>query len=171
MNREGYTSRDGFAWYARRRPGVESPGPAPHPFDGVRSTYRPLCWPIGPAGSGVRNRGPGQAFLIIMPTLTFGPPEVGRGWEVEPAELDDFRTEDGRVRLVGLERHRTRWGTVAECELEEEQFGPRGPRDLVEPLDGLRIANGGHRSAGGSSHDLFRRGVAVGASPLPRNNH
>jgi hypothetical protein len=137
MIREGFRSLHGFAWYVHRRPGVGSPGPGEHPFDGVESKYRPLCWPIGPGESGVRNRGLGQAFLIIMPTLTFGPPEVGRGWEVEPAELDDFRTEDGRGRLVGLERHRTRWGTVAECEFEEEQFGPRGTRDLVEPLDGL----------------------------------
>ena len=136
MIREGFRAWHGFAWHVRRRPGVGSPGLGEHPFDGVESKYRPLCWPIGPAGSGVRNRGPGPAFLVIMPTLTFGPPEVGRGWEVEPAELDGFRTEEGRVRLVGLERHRTRWGTVTECEFEEES-GPRGSRAPAESLDGL----------------------------------
>ena len=86
----------------------------------MESKYRPLCWPIGRDGSEIRNRGQGPEFLVIMPTLTFGPPEVGRDWQAEPAELDGFRTEDDRIRLVGLERHRTRWGTVAECEFEEE---------------------------------------------------
>jgi hypothetical protein len=118
MISDGAMTLLGFAWHARRRPGIGSPGPGAHPFDGVESTYRPLCWPIGPAESGGRNGGPGPAFLAIMPTLNFGPPEVGRGWEVEPAELGGFRTADGRVRLVGRERHRTRWGTVAECEFE-----------------------------------------------------
>jgi hypothetical protein len=111
----------GFAWHARRPPEAGSPGPGAHPFDGIESTYRPLCWPIGPGESGVRDGGPGLALLIITPALAFltsGPPEVGRGWEVEPAELDGFRTEDGRGRLVGLGRHRTRWGTVAACEFE-----------------------------------------------------
>jgi hypothetical protein len=136
MISDGAMTLLGFAWHARRQPGVGSPGPGGHPFDGVESRYRPLCWPIGPEESGVRNGGPGPAFLVIMPTLSFGPPEVGRDWEVEPAELDGFRTEDGRVRLVGRERHRTRRGTVTECEFEEES-GPRGARDLAEPLDGL----------------------------------
>jgi hypothetical protein len=127
MIREGFRTLHGFAWHARRHPGVGSPGPGAHPFDGIETTYRPLCWPIGPQESGVRNGGPGPAFLVIMPTLVFGPPEVGPGWEVEPAEIDGFRTEDGRVRLVGRERHRTRWGTVTECEFEEQ----------AEPLDDL----------------------------------
>ena len=125
MIREGFRARHGFAWHVRRRPGVGSPGPGEHPFDGVRIEVPAAVLADRPGESGVRNRGPGPAFLVIMPTLTFGPPEVGRGWEVEPAELDGFRTEDGRVRLVGLERHRTRWGTVTECEFEEES-GPRG---------------------------------------------
>jgi hypothetical protein len=121
MISDGAMTLLGFAWHARRRPGVGSPGPGEHPFDGVESKYRPLCWPIGPEESGVRNGRPEPAFLIIAPALTFltsGPPEVGRGWEVEPAELDGLRTADGRVRLVGLGRHPTRWGTVAECEFE-----------------------------------------------------
>ncbi len=129
---DGAMTLHGFARHARRRPGAGSPGPGAHPFDGVESTYRPLCWPIGLGESGVRNGGPGPAFLIITPALAFltsGPPEVGRGWEVEPAELDGFRTADGRVRLVGRERHRTRWGTVTECEFEEES----------EPLDNLPV--------------------------------
>jgi hypothetical protein len=45
---------------------------------------------------------------------------VGEAWEVEPAELDGFRAEGGRVRIVGLERHRTGWGNVAECEFGDE---------------------------------------------------
>src|SRR4051794_18286365 len=98
MIRDGVTTLQGFAWYVRNRPGVESPGTGGHPFDGVESKYWPLCWPIGPGESGVRNHAPGPAFLVITPALTllaFGPPEVGRAWQVEPAELDGFRTEDG----------------------------------------------------------------------------
>ena len=78
MIREDVTTLQGFAWYVRTRPGSESPGTGGHPFDGVESKYRPLCWPIGPAEPGVRNRGPGPAFLVITPAdfLTFGPP----GW-------------------------------------------------------------------------------------------
>lgn len=120
MIRENITTPQGFAWYARKRPGNESPKTGGHPFDGVESKYRPLCWLVGRADTGVLNRGPGPGFLIITPALTFGPPKVGPDWEIEPAELDGFRTEDGRIRLVGLERHRTRWGTVAECEFEAE---------------------------------------------------
>ena len=71
-----------------------------HPFDGIETTYRPLCWPIGPGESGVRGRGPWPAFLVIMPTLSFGPPEVGRGWEVEPAELDGLPDRDTAVSGV-----------------------------------------------------------------------
>jgi hypothetical protein len=51
---------------------------------------------------------------------------VGRAWQIEPAKLDGFQTQDGRIRLVGMERHRTQWGTVAECEFEVE------PRPLVD---------------------------------------
>ena len=120
MIRENTTSLQGFAWYVRTRPGSESLGTGKQPFDGVDERYRPLCWPIGREDIGVRNRGPGPAFLVITPTLTFGPPRVGRDWQVEPAELDGFRTEDGRIQLVGMERRRTRWGTVAECEFEAE---------------------------------------------------
>jgi hypothetical protein len=119
MSRDGVTTLQGFAWYARNRPGVESPGAGGHPFDGVESKCRPLCWPIGSVASGVRNRGPGPAFIIIIPALTyltFGPPEVGQAWEVEPAELDGFSAEGGRIRIVGMEPHRTGWANVAECE-------------------------------------------------------
>ena len=76
--------------------------------------------------SGIRNRGPGPAFLVITPALTFlafGPPEVGQDWEVEPAELDGFSAEEGRIRIVGMERHRTGWGNVADCEFGTES-GP-----------------------------------------------
>jgi hypothetical protein len=121
MSREGAATLQGFAWYVRKRPGVELPGTGGHPLDGVESKCRPLCWPIGPEESGVHNHGPGSAFLVITPALTFltfGPPEVGQAWEIEPAELDGFSTEDGRVRIVGMERHRTGWGNVAECEIE-----------------------------------------------------
>ena len=109
----------GFAWYVRRRPGPETPGLGQHPFEGVAAAFRPLCWPIGP-GAGVRNRGTGPAFLVVTPTVTFGPPEVGRAWQIEPAELDGFRTEDGRIRLVDMERLRTPWGTVEECLFADE---------------------------------------------------
>jgi hypothetical protein len=88
-----------------------------------------LCWSIDPEDSGVHNRSPGSAYLVITPALTFlnfGPPEVGEAWEVEPAELDGFRTEDGRVRIVGLDRRRTGWANVAECEFGGE------PRLLLE---------------------------------------
>ena len=119
MIRDGVTTLHGFAWYVRNRPGVQSPGTGGHPFDGVESKYRRLCWPIGPEESGVHNHDTGSAFLVITPALTFltfGPPEVGQAWEVEPAELDGFSTEDGRIRIVGMERHRTGWANVAECE-------------------------------------------------------
>ena len=105
MVRNGVTTLQGFAWYVRNRPGVELSGTGGHPFDGVESKYRPLCWPIGPKVTGVRNHSPGPAFLMITPALiflTFGPPEVGQAWEVEPADLDGFQMEEGRVRLVPL---------------------------------------------------------------------
>ncbi len=143
----------GYAWHARRRPGIGSPGPGGHPFDWFESKDRPLCWPIEPEQSGVRNDGPGPAFLVIMPTPSFGPPEVGRGWEVEPAELDGFRTEDGRVRLVGRERHRTPWGTVTDCEFEGAR--PSGARDFTPPPDG-RLP--GEPSASISRPERARRG-------------
>ena len=123
MIREGVTTLQGFAWYVRKRPGAELPGIGGHPLDGVESKCRPLCWPIGPEESRVHNHGPGSAFLVITPALTFltfGPPEVGQAWEVEPAELDGFSTEDGRIRIVGMQRHRTGWGNMAECEFAAE---------------------------------------------------
>ena len=123
MNGEGVATMQGFAWYVRKRPGIESPGGGGHPLDDVDSKCRPLCWSIGPGDSGVHNKGPGSAFLVITPALTFlnfGPPEVGEAWEVEPAELDGFRAEDGRVRIVGLDRRRTGWENAAECEFGDE---------------------------------------------------
>jgi hypothetical protein len=121
MSGEGVAKLQGFAWYVRKRPGVELPGTEGHPLDGVESKCQPLCWPIGPEGSGIHNHGSGSAFLVFTPALTFltfGPPEVGLAWEIEPAELDGFRSEDGRIRIVGIERHRTGWENVAECEFE-----------------------------------------------------
>ena len=123
MNFDGVTTLQGFAWYVRNRRGVEMPGFGGHPLDGVESKCRSFCWPIGPEESGVRNHGPGPAFLVITPALTFlafGPPEVGQDWEVEPAELDGFSAEEGRIRIVGMERHRTGWGNVADCEFGTE---------------------------------------------------
>src|SRR4051794_28259915 len=102
MIRENATSLQGFAWYVSSRPGSESRGIGKQPFDGVDARYRPPCWPIGLADTGARNRGPVPAFLVITPALTFGPPRVGRDWQVEPAELDGSRTEDGHIRLVGM---------------------------------------------------------------------
>jgi hypothetical protein len=125
MSREGVTTLQGFAWYVRNRPGVELPGAGGHPFDGVESSYRPLCWPIGPEELGSRDHDSESAFLVITPALTFltfGPPKVGQAWEVEPAELDGFSAEDGRIRIVGIERHRTGWANVAECEFECESL-------------------------------------------------
>jgi hypothetical protein len=119
MSGNGVGTLQGFAWYVRKRPGVESPGSGGHPLDGVESKRRPLCWPIGPEGPGARDHDSGPAFLVIIPALTFlifGPPEVDQAWEVEPAELDGFSTEDGRIRIVGMGRHRTGWANVAECE-------------------------------------------------------
>ena len=117
----------GFAWYVRKRPGPDPPGLGEHPFEGLDAEFRPHCWPIGPGGAGVRNRGTGPAFLVVTPTVTFGPPEVGRAWQIEPAELDGFRTEDGRIRLVDMEPLRTQWGTVAECVFEDESQPTAGP--------------------------------------------
>jgi hypothetical protein len=119
MSGEDVTSLQGFAWYVRKRQGMESPGTGGHPLDGVASRCRRLCWPIGPDESGIHNHDSGPAFLVITPALTFlifGPPEVDQAWEVEPAELDGFSAEDGRIRIVGMERHRTGWGNVAQCE-------------------------------------------------------
>jgi hypothetical protein len=123
MSFEGVTTLHGFAWYVRNRSGVELPGVGGHPLDGVESKCRSLCWPISPEESGVRNHGPGRAFLVITPALTFlafGPPEVGLAWEVEPAELDGFSAEDGRIRIVGMDRHRTGWENMADCEFGAE---------------------------------------------------
>ena len=121
MSLEGVATLQGFAWYVRKRPGAELSGPGGHPFDGVESKCRPLCWPIGPEESGVRNHGRGAAFLVVTPALTFlifGPPKVGQAWEVEPAQLDGFSTQDGRIRIVGMERRQTGWGNLAECEFK-----------------------------------------------------
>jgi hypothetical protein len=123
MRREGVVTLQGFAWYVRKRLGVGSPDTGAHPLDGVESKCRPLCWPIDPEESGVHDHDSRSAFLVITPALTFltfGPPEVGQAWEVEPAELDGFSTEDGRIRIVGMERHRTGWTNVAKCEFGAE---------------------------------------------------
>jgi hypothetical protein len=124
MLKENAQSLRGFAWYVHRRPAFESPGPDECPFDGADTTYMPLHLPIGTRETGIRNRGRDPAFLAITPALTFGPPEVGWKWQVEPAELDGFRTEDGRVRLVAMQRRQTPWGIVAECDLEGESLPP-----------------------------------------------
>jgi hypothetical protein len=118
MIKQNVKSLHGFAWYAHGLPGATPPDSGECPYSGLDSAYRPLHWPIGPDVAGVRNRGPGPAFLVITPALTFGPPELGWKWQVEPAEFDDFRTEDGRVRLVDTVPRRTRWGIVAEWEFE-----------------------------------------------------
>jgi hypothetical protein len=138
MIRDGVTTLHGFAWYVRNRPGVKSPGTGGHPFDGVESKYRRLCWPIRPEESGVRRLGPGPTFLVITPALTFmtfGPPEVGQAWGVEPAEIDGLRTEDGRIRVVGMEPHQTQWGTLAVCEFEASSRQSGGPAIAASPPD------------------------------------
>jgi hypothetical protein len=58
---------------------------------------------------------------VITPNATFGPPQVGRGWEVEPAKLDSSWEEGGRFRLVGIVPRQTAWGTVSECEFEVQE--------------------------------------------------
>jgi hypothetical protein len=55
MNGDGVATLQGFAWYVRRRPGVELPSTGGHPLDGVDSKCRPLCWPIGPDETGASN--------------------------------------------------------------------------------------------------------------------
>jgi hypothetical protein len=145
MVREGARAVQGFVWLVRQRPGAGPSGPVGHPFDGVGTTYRPPCWPLGRGDVGVRNRRAGPAYLVVAPALTSGPPAVGRDWEVEPADLDGFRSEDGRVRLVGLEPHATQWGAVAECEFAVDLAGDDGPRD------GSSLRQGTDSRAGGPS--------------------
>src|SRR4051812_26867422 len=90
MIKQNVKSLHGFAWFVHRLPGAAPPGPGECPYAGLDSAYRPLHWSIGADLLGVRNRGPGPAFLVITPALTFGPPELGWKWQAEPAELDDF---------------------------------------------------------------------------------
>src|SRR4051794_41465172 len=100
MIREDVTSLQGFAWYVRTRPGSESLGTGGRPFDGVDAKYRPLRLPIGREDTGTPNRGPGPAFLVITPALTFEPPRVGRDWQLQPAERHEFRPEARRIQLI-----------------------------------------------------------------------
>lgn len=157
MIKENAKSLHGFAWYIHRLPAAESPGPGACPFSGVDSSYRPLHWPVVPGEAGVQNLGPGPAFLVVAPTLTWGPPQVGWDWLVEPAELDGYQTRDGRVRLVGVERHRTRWGTVSECEFASDSGPaerPWGRPELRLPCAGCAVDQ---RDADTQNRPLHRR--------------
>jgi hypothetical protein len=148
MIRENVTSLQGFAWYVRKRPTAEPSGPGKSPFDGVNPSYRPVHWPVGRDEAGLRNRGPGPAFLALTPALTFGPPEVGWKWQVEPAQLDGFRTEDGRVRLVGAVRRRTQWGIVTECEFEAVSLPSEDPWSRPHRRMMVAGCDADHRRAG-----------------------
>ncbi|HZW31086.1 MAG TPA: hypothetical protein VFF52_10290 [Isosphaeraceae bacterium] len=117
MSQEEATRLQGFAWLARRRTASDRRSPGGGPFDGLDSPYRPPCWPVGRAGLGDRHAASWEAFLILTPTIAFGPPQVGPGWVVEPAGLDEL-PRDGRIRLADMALHTTLWGLLPECEFE-----------------------------------------------------
>jgi hypothetical protein len=84
MSREEATRLQGFDRLARRRTAHDSRSAGGGPFDGLDSPYRPPCWPVGRAGPGDRDGAPREAFLILTPTIAFGPPKVGPDWPWRP---------------------------------------------------------------------------------------
>lgn len=115
----------GFAWFvftdpghgiehAKGRPYSKAPGPAL------------LRWVEG-TEVGIRNPIWGETYLLVTEDLEL--PEVNLGWSVEPADLEDnFRTDDGEVRLLRtVHNRRTPWGIVQQCEFEVAQGTLEGP--------------------------------------------
>jgi hypothetical protein len=80
-----------------------------------------VFWAIGETAAGIRNRAMGRSYLALTETLD--PPQIGPGWIVEPARLDDgFRIEQRGARWVRLTRvlgrRESMLGTIQDCEFE-----------------------------------------------------
>jgi hypothetical protein len=93
------SSIQGYTWLVKPGPGF-SPNPRDLPWGGTPIPR--FAWTIGPDQRGVHNRYGNLAYIAVTETPL--PPEVGSGWEVEPAALDtDFDTTVARlIREAGF---------------------------------------------------------------------